>query len=108
MLKDETGKPFDFSFKDIRQYGTAYAFEKYESFSQLLDEFYSERDRIDRHAPTLVRFAKALEQRHLSNKPQAQQSACRARRLRRQGRAAVKRRAYYRVSAHIEKGRAVL
>ena len=48
MLKDETGKPFDFSFKDIRQYGTAYAFEKYESFSQLLDEFYSERDRIDR------------------------------------------------------------
>ena len=48
MLKDETGKPFDFSFEDIRQYGTAYAFEKYESFSQLLDEFYSERDRIDR------------------------------------------------------------
>ena len=48
MLKDESGKPFDFSFEEIHQYGTAYTPESYDSFSQLLDEFYSERDRIDR------------------------------------------------------------
>ena len=48
MLKDESGKPFDFSFEEIHQYGTAYTSESYDSFSQLLDEFYSERDRIDR------------------------------------------------------------
>ena len=50
MLKDESGKPFDFSFEEIYQYGTAYTSESYDSFSQLLDEFYSERDRIDARA----------------------------------------------------------
>ena len=81
MLKDESGKPFDFSFEEIHQYGTAYTPESYDSFSQLLDEFYSERDRT--HAPTLVRFAEASEQRNFANKPQTQQSARRACRLRR-------------------------
>lgn len=39
MLKDETGKPFDFSFEDIRQYGTAYAFENMRAFRSFLTSF---------------------------------------------------------------------
>lgn len=59
MLKDETGKPVDFSFMPIRQYGTKYTTEEKESFSSLLDEFYFECDRLDRtrqKAQDLVKF----------------------------------------------------
>ena len=42
MLKDETGKPVDFSFFEIKQYGQKYRAEIKDSFSQLLDEFYYE------------------------------------------------------------------
>ena len=59
MLKDETGKPVDFSFMPIRQYGSKYASEEKESFSDLLDEFYFECDRLDRtrqKAQDLVKF----------------------------------------------------
>ena len=48
MLRDESGKPFDFSFEEIHQYGSIYELSRFDSFSELLDEFYSERDRIDR------------------------------------------------------------
>ena len=59
MLKDETGKPVDFSFMPIRQYGAKYTTEERESFSSLLDEFYFECDRLDRtrqKAQDLVKF----------------------------------------------------
>lgn len=59
MLKDETGKPVDFSFMPIKQYGTKYTKEEKESFSDLLDEFYFECDRLDRtrqKAQDLVKF----------------------------------------------------
>ncbi len=59
MLKDETGKPVDFSFMPIKQYGMKYAAEEKESFSALLDEFYFECDRLDRtrqKAQDLVKF----------------------------------------------------
>ena len=48
MLKDETGKPVDFSFFEIKQYGQKYRSEIKDSFSQLLDEFYYECDRLER------------------------------------------------------------
>ena len=48
MLKDEALKPNDFSFMPITQYGNVYKNVKADSFSLLLEEFYSERDRIDR------------------------------------------------------------
>ncbi|MBQ2774300.1 MAG: NFACT family protein [Clostridia bacterium] len=48
ILKDESAKPFDFSFMPITQYGCIYEQSELESFSGLLEEFYSERDRIDR------------------------------------------------------------
>ncbi len=59
MLKDETGKPVDFSFMPIRQYGTKYVAEEKESLSNLLDDFYFECDRLDRtrqKAQDLVKF----------------------------------------------------
>ena len=48
MLKDETGKPVDFSFTEIKQYGTKFAGCEVESFSKLLDDFYFECDRLER------------------------------------------------------------
>lgn len=48
ILKDDTGKPVDFSFFPIKQYGSKYRTEIKPSFSQLLDEFYYECDRLER------------------------------------------------------------
>lgn len=41
-------KPMDFSFLEIHQYGTAAVVKEAESFSVLLDEFYRERDKLER------------------------------------------------------------
>lgn len=48
MLKDETGKPVDFSFYKISQYAGKYSGKEFESYSKLLDEFYFECDRVER------------------------------------------------------------
>lgn len=48
MVSDETGKPIDYSFLDIKQYGSRASVRKYESFSALLDDYYYEKDRIER------------------------------------------------------------
>lgn len=48
MLKDENGKPIDFSFFEINQYGSKYRAEVKENYSSLLDEFYFEADRLER------------------------------------------------------------
>ena len=42
------GKPIDFSFLTITQYGTAATLTPFDSYSELLDGFYAERDRVDR------------------------------------------------------------
>lgn len=42
------GKPMDFSFMDITQYGEIAVVKKVDSFSKLLDDFYTERDTIER------------------------------------------------------------
>lgn len=62
MLKDDTGKPFDFSFAEIKQYGGRYTPCFCESLSQLLDDFYFECDRLERtrqRAHDLVKFLEA-------------------------------------------------
>lgn len=41
-------KPFDFSFLPIHQYGTQAVLNQKENFSVLLDDFYGERDRVER------------------------------------------------------------
>ncbi len=43
---DESGKPMDFSFTDISQYGSGYERVTRESVFSLLEFFYSERDRL--------------------------------------------------------------
>lgn len=48
MLSSVDNVPFDFSFFDIRQYGTALIKKEYDSISELLDDFYFEKDRINR------------------------------------------------------------
>ncbi len=48
MLIRESVKPFDFTFMDITQYGFTVSAKDFESFSQLLDDFYYEKDRFER------------------------------------------------------------
>lgn len=47
MLRKE-GKPSDFSFRPIAQYGSYLETAHYDSFSALLDGFYADRDHADR------------------------------------------------------------
>ena len=44
----QQGKPVDFSYLPITQYGTAVDTERYGSFCQLLDDFYEARERMER------------------------------------------------------------
>lgn len=48
MVSNEQGKPIDFSFTDISQYGSRGVTRTYEGFSELLDNFFAEKDRIER------------------------------------------------------------
>lgn len=48
IIKDEEGKPVDFAFIEINQYSSKRLNEPRESFSQLLDEFYYEKDSFER------------------------------------------------------------
>lgn len=48
MLTEENGKPKDLSHYDIRQYSGKLTVKVYRSPSELLDDFYFERDRINR------------------------------------------------------------
>ena len=48
VLLRKDGKPFEFSFRPIAQYGQYLQTEVCDSFSQLLDRFYADRDHADR------------------------------------------------------------
>ena len=48
MVTKIKGRPMEFSFLNIVQYGTLASVSRWEDFSSLLDEFYEERDRQDR------------------------------------------------------------
>ena len=81
MLKDESAKPFEFSFMPITQYGSIYVSCVPDSFSDMLEEFYSERDRIDRtrqrsaDLQKLLGSAMARISRRLNNQ-RAELAAC--------------------------------
>lgn len=45
---EQNGKPKEFSFLDLKQYGHYLVTQPVESCSRLLDRFYAERDRMDR------------------------------------------------------------
>jgi len=60
------GKPRDFSFMPIRQYGASAALERYDSFSALLDAFYLSRDRAEqqrRRSHELTKTVRTLRDR---------------------------------------------
>lgn len=66
MLTDETGKHKDFSFVEIKQYGTLYKAEKFDSPSRLLDEFYgaeARQDRIHQKARDLLKTVNTAYER---------------------------------------------
>ncbi len=48
MLMRDTVKPYDFTFMDVTQYGFAVSAKTFDSFSQLFDDFYYEKDRFER------------------------------------------------------------
>ena len=48
MLTENGGKPKDMSVVDVKQYGDLLSVKKYDSAAELLDDFYFERDRINR------------------------------------------------------------
>lgn len=48
MILDENGKPKDFSYMFITMYASVYRMKAYVDMSSLLDDFYSERERISR------------------------------------------------------------
>ena len=48
LIYKADGSPMDFSFTDIRQYGGALRTRRFDSCSQLLDSFFSDRDRAAR------------------------------------------------------------
>lgn len=81
MVSELKGKPLDFSFMDIVQYGTAALVKRYDSFSALLDSFYFERDRADRmknKAQDLLKLLSNASDRlaRKINTQQAELSAC--------------------------------
>lgn len=48
IAMEHNGKPKEFSFLDLKQYGHYLVTQPVENCSQLLDRFYAERDRMDR------------------------------------------------------------
>ena len=66
MLMDELGRPFDFTFMEIRQYGTKMTLKECGSYSELLDRFYMERgsaDRVRQRSGDLFRYVTNLSDR---------------------------------------------
>ena len=59
MLRKE-GKPSDFSFRPINQYGGYLETEEFDSFSRLLDGFYADRDHADRMRQKTQALHKAM------------------------------------------------
>ena len=68
MLLWKDGAPTDFTYRDIRQYGGYLRAEPCESFSALLDRFYTETDHAERmrqRSQTLRIFFKLSPQKCL-------------------------------------------
>ena len=63
IIEGEDGKPIDFTFMEVKQYGEAATPKLCESFSAMLDRFYSERsgaDRMKQRSGDLFRFVMNL------------------------------------------------
>ena len=66
MVVEENGHPLDFTFMKVNQYGDAMEIRKFETFSEMLDKFYSERsgaDRMKQRSNDLFKFVVNLADR---------------------------------------------
>ena len=72
MVIDKDGKPLDYCYMDITYLGDTVTSKHYDSFSTMLDEYFAERDRLERirqrahDIVTLVANAKARTERKLA------------------------------------------
>ncbi len=48
IIYNPDGKPIEFSYTEILQYGKSYSAKHFESFSELLDAFYAEKEAVSR------------------------------------------------------------
>lgn len=48
MITDATGRPIDMTFMRVEQYGDKAVTKEYPGFSRMLDDFYHQRDTVDR------------------------------------------------------------
>lgn len=74
LVSDPAGEPMDFSYMPLTQYGGGYEVTQFETFSALLDAFYSRRDAEDRRrqrAREITRTVKTARDR-LARKLDAQ------------------------------------
>lgn len=63
LLLQQDGTPKDFTFLEIAQYGTLYVHKNVANYSELLDLFYGERDRmrrLERFSADLVKIVRTL------------------------------------------------
>ncbi len=60
MLCSQDGTPKDFSYMPITQYANKYTCRTFDSFSEMLDAFYSERDRLERLRRSTANIGKTL------------------------------------------------
>ncbi len=66
LILDQNGNPFDFTFTKISQYGPSFKSELCESFSQLLDKFYTAKEttaRVNTNARDILRLINNLKNR---------------------------------------------
>ncbi len=66
VVSDKSGKPIDYSFTDIHQYGAEYPITHYKSMSELLDKYYTMRDNaenIRKNSADLLKLLTTLTER---------------------------------------------
>ena len=66
IVLEENGHPVDFTFIPVKQYGNAMEIKEFETFSLMLDKFYSERsgaDRMKQRSNDLFKFVVNLADR---------------------------------------------
>lgn len=66
FLSNPQGEPLDFTYTEIKQYGEGYKSTVFESFSALLDEFYTKKEttsRINTAARDIIKLLNSLKNR---------------------------------------------
>ncbi len=64
ILIDAEGKPYDFSYTPILQYGNALKLERFPDFSALLDSFYTRRSNTERMRQKSQALTKSIKNAH--------------------------------------------